>query len=129
MKGILPIVALTCLMAAVVFVAFSPVQGVPDSGDSEMEEKSSYVGDAYVIELESNPTTGYDWAIISADGLKVEKEYVPSQHDAMVCGAGGKDVFTVKADSPGTYKLVLSYERSWEKDSSVRTESFDIEFK
>jgi len=94
-----------------------------------MEKKTSYVNDAYVIELDSNPTTGYDWAIISAEGLNVQKDYKAKQTDPMICGAGGTAIFTVTADSPGTYKLVLSYERSFQKDSSIRTETFDIEFK
>ena len=128
MKWMLPAVALACVVAVSLVVILSPAGDVP-SGEADMEKKTSYVNDAYVIELDSNPTTGYDWAIISAEGLNVQKNYKAKQTDPMICGAGGTAIFTVTADSPGTYKLVLSYERSFQKDSSIRTETFDIEFK
>jgi len=84
--------------------------------------------ETYTLELGSNPTTGYDWYIKSNSGLTVEQEYVPKVTDPGICGAGGTAVFRMTAETPGEYSIVLSYERSFEKDSCIDSKTIELVF-
>ena len=72
-------------------------------------------GATYEWEIESNPTTGYNWYIVSDEGLKIESEFV-SKSD--LCGAPGIQVFKISSDKKGTFELVAEYKRQWEKVDS-----------
>lgn len=71
------------------------------------------VGATVVLELESNPTTGFDWVMkIPEELIRLEsKEHVRS---ADRIGAGGITRFTLRALAPGTATVRGTYERSWE---------------
>ena len=128
MRGILTILPAVLLVVTAAIIAVPLYQSGPQGSDDAMAERAYFDNGTYVIELDSNPTTGYAWAVKLSDGLNLEKEYIPSERERMVCGAGGTEVFRVTSDAPGEYRLILSYERSFEKDSSVRTETYDILF-
>ena len=128
MRSAISVLAFTCLTVLLLFMGASPALRVSTEEADIMEETAAMQDGVYVIELESNPTTGYCWVIKSSEGLNVEKEFIPSDKDGMICGAPGKEIFRVTSDAPGTYELVLSYERTFEKDSSVRTETYEITF-
>jgi inhibitor of cysteine peptidase len=76
-------------------------------------------GQDLVIELESNPTTGYGWHVVEMDEAILkqigEVEYTPSQTGEIV-GAGGVEVLRFEAIEVGTTYLELGYLRVWEKD-------------
>ena len=112
----IPLAALAAF-AALAAVALSGGSD-PSTGDS-METK--------VIELESNPTTGYSWAIYYSDGLHVESEFIPPDSELM--GAPGKQVFTITAESPGTYHFKAEYKRPWETVEPVQVYEVDLEFR
>ena len=84
-------------------------------------------GQALLVRLESNITTGYSWAIASLDGDALrssgEPEYeAPAGGTNQRVGAGGSQVFRFQAASAGTATLQLAYRRPWEKDTPpVRT--------
>ena len=99
-----------------------------DGPTADVIESSLKVGETYTLRLDSNPTTGYDWYIKSNDGLDVNKEYVQRVTDPMVCGAGGTAVFDITSEKAGEYTLVMNYERSFEKDSCVRTVTVKLTF-
>ncbi len=75
------------------------------------------VGQKIVIDLESNPTTGYDWEIANLpDNLKAEgTTYSQKNADKKVVGSGGIKVFNFTVISKGKGNLILQYKRSWEK--------------
>ncbi|MBR6204372.1 MAG: protease inhibitor I42 family protein [Candidatus Methanomethylophilaceae archaeon] len=74
----------------------------------------AFVGKPYVVELKANPTTGFRWSVADDGGLKVDERYVPDSRNKRICGSGGRTVYSLSADSPGEYRFVAQYGRSWE---------------
>lgn len=70
-------------------------------------------GHAFVIEVESNPTTGYQWeAHFPPDAVRlVSREHQLRGHGI---GAGGIDRFVFKPKSAGELLIEMSYKRPWE---------------
>ncbi len=77
------------------------------------------------VALSANPTTGYSWDYdITGDGIAFqESKYMSSAADSdqPLCGAGGVTQFIFSAKSEGTFKIVLTYLRSWDDSSVCRT--------
>jgi inhibitor of cysteine peptidase len=75
------------------------------------------VGGRIVVELESNPSTGFTWEASNLDTsiLKQlgETEYKPASSTPMP-GQGGAQVLRFEAVAPGTTTLTLIYQRSFE---------------
>lgn len=94
---------------------------VYEAGDSI----SVSAGQTFVIELESNPTTGYEWtAEKNANAEFVKSEMVTS---STLPGAPGMQQLTFKATKSGSSTLVLNYARSFEPDNPpAQTESFPL---
>lgn len=74
------------------------------------------VNQEFVIALDSNPTTGYNWeekhdaAMLSL----VESIYEPDTPAAGLVGSGGTQYFQFKALKTGKTEITLTYKRSWE---------------
>jgi len=78
---------------------------------------SAAVGDRFVIALESNPSTGFEWTATSSDPAVVElegDEYVAP--DTKLLGAPGVARFLFSAVTAGTATLQLRYARSFAPD-------------
>jgi inhibitor of cysteine peptidase len=74
-------------------------------------------GDPFVIELESNASTGYEWtATTSAQSVvqQTDEEYIDPDTDRL--GAPGVQRFVFRARSSGTATLTLRYARSFQAD-------------
>jgi len=77
------------------------------------------INDTVEIKLESNPSTGYSWflsdnvdeAIVSV----TSPEFMESKKDKELVGAGGYEIFTIKAIAKGKTDIILNYERPWEE--------------
>jgi inhibitor of cysteine peptidase len=87
-------------------------------------------GESFRIMLESNPTTGYSWKVTGGlDGGVLElvgSEFLPPR--TQLKGAGGEEVWTIKAKGAGKAKLTLEYARPWEKDKPpVKKAVFAVE--
>lgn len=85
-------------------------------------------GQAFMLHLPSNATTGYEWTIVSEGGPFHDPEvsYVPAG-EAM--GAGGSTRFTwadTKDVAPGRYLVTLDYKRAWEP-GAADSFSFTVE--
>ena len=79
-----------------------------------------------IVDLESNATTGYAWALDSVDAsiLQFEKsEYVAPVTNLV--GAGGKELWTFKAIAAGQTLLKLNYERSFEPEEDP-ADTFEV---
>ncbi len=82
------------------------------------------VGHELVIQLPSNPSTGYTWVLPWDLGPLVGGRQGRQKHDAErgnMGGAGGADTFRFYARDTGTVTLTLDYRRPWENDPPVRT--------
>ncbi len=87
---------------------------IESSPDTNCIEGETRVGKPFVVKVESNPTTGYQWTIADSGDLKVEERYVPDSKFRNLRGGGGKTVYELSSDSPGEYTFVAKYARSWE---------------
>ena len=99
-----------------------------ESGSVTMAENPSVtvdVGTVYRWELDSNPTTGYGWYLVSDEGLKVETEFIQKSD---LCGAPGTHVFIITSDVKGTFNLTAEYKRPWENVPPVETRELTIAF-
>jgi inhibitor of cysteine peptidase len=76
-------------------------------------------GDMIVVALPSNPTTGYQWDVVSEGNVlrqSGESEYIPDEPpDSLVDGAGGTAIFRFEATGAGSAELALEYHRPWEE--------------
>ena len=75
-------------------------------------------GQAVVVTLDSNPTTGYSWAVADVDNNVLRQVgdpvYQTANSNPKVLGAGGAQIFRFEAASAGTTTLKMVYRRSWE---------------
>lgn len=86
----------------------------------------------YTLQLNSNPTTGYSWFLVSypADLLSITKhEYIPPKTN--MAGAGGYEmwVFTAKPEAfvaPRAIKIQMVYARPWEVNDQMTSQTFYV---
>jgi len=82
---------------------------------------------SFQVLLNANPTTGFDWRILSYDSTIIEvkhKSFIKSYTQRM--GAPGKQVFKFKAIAAGATDLRLIYVRPWERATS-EADSFRVQ--
>jgi inhibitor of cysteine peptidase len=99
------------------------VAGCSQSGPAALGEGdngtaiTAQAGQQLVVELPSNPTTGFMWVVAESGPLaqKGEAAYESPAKPGVV-GAGGTETFTFTAEKSGTGTLKLEYRRPWEKD-------------
>jgi inhibitor of cysteine peptidase len=72
-------------------------------------------GDALIITLKSNPTTGYSWNVVDIDFSILKPGKTEFRPISNLLGAPGKEILYFTALSDGEIKLVLGYRRPWEK--------------
>ena len=87
------------------------------------------VGERATLELEANPTTGYQWEPSAEPDAAVvtivSDTYVAGGSDAM--GAGGTQRIVVEGVAAGSTTLELRYVRPWESDTPpAETASYQI---
>jgi inhibitor of cysteine peptidase len=83
-------------------------------------------GDEIAIRLDSNPTTGYEWAVAALDEQRIT--YLTSNYEAPkngMVGQGGTQELRFRATGAGESTLALKYWRSWEGDASI-VEQFSV---
>lgn len=92
-----------------------------------------------VIELESNPSTGYQWQVVSGEG-KILKNLNPPSRNAgpefvesgqnIMPGSPLTQVMRFAGISAGQTRLELAYVRPWEKNRApAKTYSIDVQSK
>ncbi len=77
--------------------------------------------DSLVIDLEGNPTTGYQWKVISADAdkLEVKDEYIPDENKDGLVGKGGTYRFTAHGIGEGNCSIDIAYMRGRESSNEA----------
>ena len=78
------------------------------------------INDVITIRLESNATTGYKWNLSEENNSGIisliYSDYIEKENKDDLVGVGGFETFTFKVVSGGSTTLILTYNRSWEKD-------------
>lgn len=91
------------------------------------------------INLDENPTTGYQWKfeitneknqiVEENKDIDVQSSYEQTIKDPRIAGAGGIKTLRVKFKNIGKYQIKGVYERSWEKDSAIDEVQYKIYIK
>ena len=89
-------------------------------------------GESFTITLEANKTTGYEWQFAKPLDESIVQlislDYLIDKTELM--GAGGKQIWVLKALKAGKTVIYFKYVRSWEKDiPPVNEETFIIVIK
>ena len=95
---------------------------VPEAETEAGDSIRKKTGETFTVALESNPTTGYGWALDGKeDGTvvrKVSDEFVGKAHPPGMVGVGGTERWTFQAAKKGKTALHFIYRRPWEKDAA-----------
>ena len=83
------------------------------------QEVEVAVGESLVLALESNRTTGFQWALVeNSDQTTLQHaghKYVPYENtDPPLPGVGGKELWTFKALKKGKSTISMEYSQPWE---------------
>lgn len=112
---------LSLVLSAIASVSYA-VETIRTKEDVRIKQ-----GDSYIVELESNLTTGYAWELSSISKKNiVQIEELPYKLKIpCILGSGGKQSWKISAINKGTTPVVFDYKQSWEKDP-VKTKTFYI---
>jgi inhibitor of cysteine peptidase len=103
----------------------TPSPTVPSEVQVDMEDNGRQielaVGQALVVTLGSNPSTGYEWEVAEVERTVLqqigEKEFQRDPNaPANTVGAGGFELFRFEALTAGRTALKLIYRRPWEAE-------------
>ena len=76
--------------------------------------------DSLIVALDSNPTTGFEWALVSISNTSVvtnvSNEYIPNPTPTgePIVGSGGEEIWTFAPQAAGTSIIEMMYARPWE---------------
>jgi len=89
------------------------------------------VSDKFIIQLESNATTGFQWGLSGSLNPsvveKVSSTYVSDPNPKGLMGAGGVEKWTFKAVGKGTGTIALVYSQPWDKTAKpAKSATFTI---
>ncbi len=83
-------------------------------------------GTIFYVELEGNPSTGFEWQVTSIDSGMLVQQGAPvfAAHDTLM-GSAGLYRFEFRTIGPGKSCLRLEYFREWETDTPA-ADSFQV---
>jgi len=114
------IIIACCIFGIAVSMAFVRIAQSQDYSDAKNVIEAE-AGKDFVITLESNRTTGYEWQLaepIDNHILEfISSEYIKESTDRI--GAGGKEVWTFRGLIAGKTLISFKYVRPWEKDAAA----------
>ena len=93
--------------------------GDTDGGDTDGDVIR--VGDEFLIELDSNITTGYSWLLQEPTDEAIvallSSEYIEDEVEEGINGSGGVEVFRFEATGVGSTTIRLDYLQPWDSDA------------
>lgn len=134
MGGVVNLLQIVLIAFLTMFIlgGCSPFGRAPIKINESDEGKTIEVstGEDIDIELNGNPTTGYQWQIDGAESPVIrqvsEPEFKPVSN---AIGAGGKVTLKFKATNIGKAGIKLVYKRSWEKTTPAKIFKVNFEVK
>jgi predicted secreted protein len=100
--------------------------------ETMLEEEVSeiiMVGESTIIELEENPTTGYEWhyTIDGEDIIEiVDDSYQANENAEEMVGVGGIRKIEIKGIKKGLAIINLEYSQEWSTEEPIQTEEFRV---
>ena len=112
MKKLLALVLTSILVVCVIAGCAGEVETYVDPEKTI----STSVNREFVIALDSNPTTGYNWEASYDESMlsMVEDRYCPDEKAEGLVGAGGTQYFRFKTLKTGKTEITVTYKRAWE---------------
>ena len=116
------------ILFSFVQTGFAKTYNIKSANDTVKLQKS----DVMIVELAENPSTGYSWEFVSDNENVVKiiskKTVYPKvkKGEMQKCGAPGTAVYKLKAQNPGTAKILGIYVRPWEKEKPIKTYNLTI---
>lgn len=88
------------------------------------------VGRPFFIQLEGNPTTGYEWVYRPDESGKVsltQQSFSPDSNSEELAGVGGTYTFEFMPNLSGAINLKLEYLRQWEDVPPARSKFIKVQ--
>lgn len=108
------------LIFGVLLLGFSIIANAGDGLTMNVNSSDT----SFVVKLDSNPTTGYQWKVVHFDKnllTLTSSEY--QMPKTQLIGAGGQMFFAFTLNKgkkyPASTKMVFKYQRSWEPNSGM----------
>jgi inhibitor of cysteine peptidase len=119
--SILFIFTAVCGLICIAVMALVPVY-ISDTDNGKTIEVLRFR--AIRVALESNPTTGYSWQVVSPAGREVLRLYYSAyRHSASrLLGSGGTQEFKFRPMARGTATIKAVYTRPWEHAATAGRE-------
>jgi len=129
MKRILAIALALILIGGAIggSIAWANTGAGPGGEADEVNVDASYnggkvevaAGGNIIVTLESNPSTGFSWALSENTNEEVLQEAgnefrIDNPTDPPLMGAGGHEIWTFNALKKGTSTISMEYSRPWE---------------
>jgi inhibitor of cysteine peptidase len=99
--------------------------------DSKANDTNTTYKETVEIDLESNPTTGYQWQYENdKEGIIKEVSNIYKEKDVSeeITGSGGTDVWIFEGLKEGSSQVTFNYLRSWEKEvAETKTFIFTVD--
>ena len=115
----------TALAVILLLAACSGGEAIYSSADTGRTIDLS-VGDAFVIELRGNPSTGYGWEVLEPEDPHCRLLSEAFHPHSDLIGATGAYRFTFEATKAGAETLQMVYARSWEDVEPLETFELDL---
>lgn len=79
------------------------------------------IGDAIMLEVDTNPSTGYNWLVKNPETYQVilESRQIEKTNTTLV-GSKAKETFVFRCVNKGDANIELLYKRAWEKETLKR---------
>ena len=125
--------AITFIFAGLVLVSCNTTKKLTATEKQNIEKKYEVaVGKTQNIELSSNASTGYKWALVGDTMNKKilelsKQEYKEGNTSTSMVGAGGTEIFTFKGVKKGVTYVKLEYKK--EGEAAEKTKIFEFEVK
>lgn len=74
------------------------------------------VGQPFTVDLDENPTTGYQWDAHTTPGLQIISSTYSNTCRPGILGCGGVRTWILKGTQKGLQQFTAYYARSWEPD-------------
>jgi inhibitor of cysteine peptidase len=111
------------LISAINTISFA--EGLEEHNNSARVINAN-VGKEFIITLESNRTTGFEWQLSKPLDKNIiqllNSEYKVGE--TKLIGSGGKEIWVFKAIGAGKTTISFKYVRPWEKDNPPIKEEF-----
>ena len=113
------IVVAIIIMAAIACLALVPVT-ITDADNAKTIDVLRFR--TIKLSLDSNPTTGYRWQLVSPADRRVLRLYYSAYlpQPTKLMGVGGREEWKFRAIQPGTVTVKLVYIRTWERNPPAK---------